>query len=252
MNIGRRDSIRRHIQERGDVQLRELEQMFPDVSSMTIRRDLAHLESQGIIIRTRGGAKSAGRIAGGGEDVYNLRAMENVDAKVKIAKKAVEFIETGRSIFIDSGTTTMCLAKILPDENFSIMTSGPNIGVEILRSNKPSVTLVGGLLSRNNLSTSGASALDYLKTINIDIAFMATSGFSLRSGFTIGNFDECELKKLVIKKARKTILLMDSSKVDKNLPFTFAALKDIDMLITDTLLPEAILKAAEKGGVQVY
>ena len=132
MNINRREIMNSYIQNKREVRVKELEEMFPEVSSMTIRRDLAQLESEGYIIRVRGGARSIDSISGPREDVYSMRAVENVDAKVKIAKKAIKFIETGRSIYIDSGTTMMCLSTVLPDEDFSILTSGPNIALEII------------------------------------------------------------------------------------------------------------------------
>lgn len=252
MNTARRERLREYVQEKGEVQFKDLEQLFPDVSSMTIRRDLSYFEDEGVLIRTRKGAKSLSRFSAAREDVYSMRAMENMESKIQIARKAVELIEAGRSIFIDSGTTTMCLAALLKSDNLSILTSGPNIGMEVIKNNNSSVTLIGGQLSRNNLSTSGANSLSFIKNINIDIAFMATSGFSLKSGFTSGDFNECELKRAIIKKAGKSILLMDASKVDKNMPFTFATLKDIDVLVSDTALPESIIKAAEKYGVEVF
>lgn len=252
MNIDRRDAIQSYIHHKGEVTLKELEERFPDVSSMTLRRDLVYLEEQGDIVRVRGGAKSIHSLSGVKEEVYNLRAAENIEAKMKVAKKAVELIETGRSIFLDSGTTMMCLAKMIPDEHLFILTSGPNIGLEIIKKHNPSVNLIGGHLSRDNISVSGMNALEFIKYINIDIAFMATSGFSLEAGFTSGNFNECELKKAIIQKAQKTIMLMDVSKVDKNMPFTFAALKDIDILICDQQLPDEISKAASENDVKVH
>jgi len=252
LNTDRRSKIKQYIEEKGEVHLRDLEKLLPEVSTMTLRRDLIYLEEKGHVIRTRGGAVSVKRVAASAEDMYSLRATENMDGKTKIAKKAIEFVETGRSIYIDSGTTMMCLAEQLPDENFSILTSGPNIGLEIIKKSKPTVALTGGVISRNNLSTSGNNWLELVRNINIDIAFMATTGFSLENGFTIGNFDECELKKLVIQKARKKILLMDITKIDKTMPYTFATLKDIDVLICDKDLPDAIKKAAQQNGVLIY
>ncbi len=252
MNKDRRSTIKQYIEEKGEVHLRELEELLPEVSTMTLRRDLIYLEEKGYVIRTRGGAVSVKRVAAAVEDMYSLRAAENIEGKTKIAKKAVEFVETGRSIYIDSGTTMMCLAQELPDENFSILTSGPNIGLEIIKKTKPNVVLTGGVISRNNLSVSGSNWLHLIRNINIDIAFMATSGYSLETGFTIGNFNECELKKLVIEKARKKILLMDITKIDKTMPYTFATLKDIDILICDADLPDGIKKAAQENGVLIY
>ena len=247
----RRDTLREYIQEKGQIHLKDLEKLFPLVSTMTLRRDMDYLEEKGYILRIRGGARAINRLSGPKEDVFSQRLMENTDAKNQIAKKAVDLMERGRSIFVDSGTTMMCLAKLIPDENYSIFTSGPNIGLQILKNQKPSISLIGGQLSRNNLSSSGLISEEIIKKINIDMAFMSTSGFSLDSGFTIGDLNESNLKRAIIKKAKKTILLMDLDKLDKNLPFTFAVLKDIDFLITDGTLPDYIQKAAEKYSVQI-
>jgi len=251
LHINRREIINAYIHEKGEIKLKELEKMFPDVSSMTLRRDLIYLENKGYVIRVRGGAKAISHVTGTVEDVYSLRATENMEAKIKIAKKAVNYIETGRSVYLDAGTTIMCLARILPDENLSIITSGPNIALEIAKHHKPSVTLIGGQLNRNNLCTSGINALDFIKSINIDIAFLASSGFSLDTGFTCGNFSECELKKAVVKKARRKIMLMDTSKFNKSMPFTFASLEDIDIMICESAIPQDIMEEAEKNGVKI-
>ncbi len=252
MNIGRRDEIDEYIQKNGEAKLVDLEEKFSDVSSMTLRRDLAYLEDSGKIIRVRGGARSIKSISGVKEEIYSLRADENMDAKVKIAIKAIELIEKGRSVYIDSGTTTMCLAKIIPDENLFILTSGPNIGLEIIKKRNPSVNLVGGQLNRDNISVSGLNSIEFIKSINIDTAFMATSGFSIDSGFTSGNYAECELKRYIINKAKKVIMLMDTSKIDKNMPFTFAELADIDILICEKKLPDSIIESASRDGVEIY
>ncbi len=248
----RREKIEKLIHKNGEVSLKSLEQTFPDISSMTLRRDLIFLEKKGDIIRVRGGAKSIKGISKIQEDIYTSRMTENIEAKKLISKIASQFLETGRSIYIDSGTTTMCLAEILPDENFSILTSAPNIGIEIIKKHLPTVTLIGGQLSRNNISASGVNSLSFLKNINIDIAFIATSGFSLESGFTGGDYNECELKRFVIKKARKVILLMDISKIGKNMPFTFANLKEIDILICDKKIDKTIIEKMNKYGVKIY
>lgn len=249
LHIERRNIINEYVQEKGEVRLKELEEMFPEVSSMTLRRDLIYLENKGTIVRVRGGARKATLSFNSIEDIYSQRATTNIEAKEKIAEKAVTYIEPGRSIYIDSGTTMMCLAKILPDQDLSIITSGPNIGLEICKKSKPSVILIGGYLHRNNLCTSGIYALEFLKNINIDIAFIASSSFSIDSGFTCGNFNECELKKAVIQKARHKILLMDTSKLDKSLPYTFARLEDIDIFISEKELPENVKKAAQDASV---
>lgn len=244
LHINRRDTINEYIKDKGEVRLTDLEGMFPEVSSMTIRRDLIYLENHGHILRIRGGARAISQSSNSIEGIYSQRANVNMEAKISIAKKAVAYVETGRSVYIDPGTTMMSLAKILPNEELSILTSSPNIGLEIAKHSKPSITFIGGQLNRNNLCTSGIYALDFIKNINIDIAFIAASGFSLDSGFTCGNLNECELKKAVVKKARHRIMLMDSSKLDKTMPYTFARLEEIDILICEKALPTNIQEVA--------
>lgn len=239
------------LNSKGEVSLKELEVLFPACSSMTLRRDLKYFEDNGLVKRTRGGAVALSMLSITAEDIYSRRALENTPAKSLIARKAAAYIEGGRSFYLDSGTTVMLFAKEIPDDYISILTSGPNIALELIKKSKPNVMLIGGLLNRNTISVSGANANSFLSGVNIDTAFMAASGFSLQNGFTSGTYSECELKQEVLRRASSVIMLMDSTKVDKSLPYTFGALADIDMLVTDDCLPKEIQDAAEKSGVVI-
>ncbi len=251
VNTQRREEIKKLLDSKGEVSLSELESLFPNCSGMTLRRDLKFLEDNGLVKRTRGGAVALSRLSIAAEDLYSRRATENIEAKTAIAKKAAALIESGRSLYLDSGTTLMRFAREIPDDYISILTSGPNIALELIKKNRPNVMLIGGQLNRNTLSLSGADAGRFLEGVNIDVAFMASSGFSLRHGFTSGTHSECELKRELLKMASKVIMLMDSSKVGKNLPYTFGFLSDIDVLISDDNLPEDIVAAGREQGVTV-
>ena len=241
------------IEKKGEIQLQELKDIFPEVSMMTLRRDLISLEEKKHVIRTYGGAISIKRVPNinGEENPYNLRASENVEAKIKISKKALDFIERGRSIYFDAGSTIMYLAEKLPDDNYSIVTSGINVSLELMKKIKLSVITLGGLVNRNTLSVSGVNTINFLEYINIDLAFMASSAFSIEKGFTISNIYECELKRKVIENSKKVIMLMDSSKINKNLPFTFAKLEDIDIWISEKELTPDIIDAAKNNNIQL-
>ena len=112
--------------------------------------------------------------------------------------------------------------------------------------------MLGGQLNSNTLSCSGPQAERMLEEINIDIAVMATSGYSTSSSFTSGRLSEAELKKQVIKKAAFTIMLLDHGKLQRRHPFTFATLKDIDILIGDAGLPEDFKELCEAENVQLF
>lgn len=251
MGNERQQHILELLKQKGEVQLQQLKQHFPEVSVMTLRRDLTGLENEGFLIRTHGGAVSANRLAAvsGEEYAYARRAAENIEAKLKIADKALPLAETGRSMYFDAGSTVMCLARLLPDDNFDIVTSGTNIALELVKKQNISVMTLGGSVNRNTLSVSGPNAMEMLDGVNIDVAFMSASGFSTDNGFTVSNVYECELKKRVISRSKKVILLMDTGKLNRNMTFTFARLEDLDIWIAEGLLPDDIRKEAESRGV---
>jgi len=218
---------------------------------MTLRRDLEKLETLGEIVRTRSGAKSIAYLTRFSEAQYSERESENIAEKHFIAQAAYQYVTQSSSIFLDAGTTVTGLARLLVNDKLFTITTAPNIALECAKNHNNTVFMTGGQLSTGNLSLSGVNALSFLEHINIDAAFMAASGFTFSNGFTCGNFDECQIKKRVIEKSAKSIMLMDSSKFGKNLPFTLASLPDVDLLITDRKLAHEDLKELEKSGVAV-
>ena len=110
---------------------------------MTLRRDFKYLEDNGYVKRTRGRAVAMSRLSIAAEDIYSERALENVAEKICDRQKALQFIERGRSIYVDAGTTMMLFTREMEDEYLSIMTSGVNIAMELIKKQKPSVTLIG-------------------------------------------------------------------------------------------------------------
>lgn len=218
---------------------------------MTLRRDMAFLEEKGQIIRTRGGAVAASRAGVNSEDLYSRRAVLHTHQKQEIAVKALSLAQSSCAMYLDSGSTVLQFVKALPDDNYYIITADPNIALEAARRAKTTVTLVGGNLNHSTLCASGVHSVNFVNGINIDIAFMSASGFNIQTGFTSGAFSECELKAAVMEKARTRIMLMDSSKLAKRMPFTFARLSDIDVLISDSGLDKEVATLAHNEKVQV-
>ena len=168
----RRKSILSVIDEYGEISLAELSSLFPDVSSMTIRRDLSELESRGSIIRTKGGALSvrkfsSSRSAKGEENEYSLRARENILQKKAIAAKALPYVQKGRSIYFDAGSTIMALAELVPNENMTIITNGINVAQALVSNSNINVMVPAGSVNRNTLSVSGSDSLSFIDKINI-------------------------------------------------------------------------------------
>ena len=245
MNRIRQDQIKEYIEEKNVVTIRELQELFPNVSLMTIHRDLDALEASGAIVKFRGGARSV-RYAGDPE--FNVRMRDNNSGKNLIAKKAMELIQPHSSIFLDASTTNLALARNLPDMNLNIFTTGPSIALELCRLHNPVVTLCCGTINRKNLALSGQNTLEMLEKINIDMAFIGVSGCSVDAGFTCGTEGDMLVKRLVIQKARTSVVMCTQEKLRCLMPYTFATMRDVDYLISDAPLPEPFLKAAGECG----
>lgn len=251
MNILRRRAIEELLNSKPFISLHELEEMFPDVSSMTLRRDIEYFEKNGEAIKVRGGVRSMKFIVTTDDDSFNLRLHLNSGAKYKVAMKALQFIEPGRSIFLDSGTTVLRLVEYMPNDRVTVTTTGLNVAMELMKKDMPIVNIVGGMVNRDNITVSGNQAIQFLDGINIDVAFVVPSGVSAKEGLTCGNYSDCDLKRRVVEKARKVVLLMDASKNNKCLPYTFAQIEDVDYIISDEALPLDMAQRAEEAGVEV-
>ncbi len=251
----RRETLLNFIHERGEVSIGELCALFPDKSEMTIRRDLAWLEEQKTIVRVHGGAKALTRQPGASrslEDFYAKREMTNPRQKKTLGEYAVKYVEERRSVFFDAGSSLMALARALPRRELFLVTSAVNIALELIsRSDALSVIQIGGTLNPQTLCCSGPGAFEMLQRMNIDIAFLSCTGFSLGCGFTVGDYQEMELKREIVRKAKKTIMIMDSSKVERDMPYTFARPEDVEVLITDSFCDPELVDQLRRMGMTV-
>ncbi len=245
MNRIRQNRIKEFIEEKNVVTIRQLQEQFPEVSLMTIHRDLDALEADGAVVKFRGGARSV-RYAGDPE--FNVRIRDNNSGKMLIARKAMELIQPHSSVFLDASTTNLILARNLPDINLNIFTTGPSIALELCRLHNPVVTLCCGTINRKNLAVSGQNTLEMLERINIDTAFIGVSGCSVDAGFTCGTEGDMLVKRLVINKARTSVIMCGQEKLRCLMPYTFATIADVDYLISDAVLPEPFQRAAQAGG----
>lgn len=248
MNSIRQQIIQDYIEKNNVVTIKELHVLCPDVSLMTIHRDLDALEQAGSIVKFRGGARS---VRHAGDLGFDIRLQENVSGKYDMAQKALELIQPNATIFLDASTTNLMLARKLPDTNLNIFTTGPNIAIELCRLLNPNITLCCGTLNRKNMALSGPNTLDMLDKINIDLAFIGVSGCFADVGFTCGTEADMVIKRTVIKKARTSVVMCDNTKFSRLMPYTFATFDEVDYLIADQEVPEAIAAAAANAGVKI-
>ena len=243
----RRERIRNLIRE-GVARVEDLRKSLK-VSVATIRRDLEVLEEQGKVRRVHGGAVSTeSRLE---ESVFDDKTSQLSKEKLRIAEKAYEMIEKEESIFIDGGSTTLFLARMLRDRNdLTVVTNSLRAASELAEMG-PRVILTGGELRRISQTMVGPLTSAVLGQVRVDKAFMGTMGFCLTNGLTTTDPNEAYVKNLVAEHANQVILLADSSKAEK---VCFARVSDwdkVDSLISDDKLPQSFVKSLRKRGPKV-
>ena len=227
------------------VTVTELVSLF-NVSSATIRSDLRELSDKGQIIRTHGGAIIESG-AGFEPDTEQKRDL-NLAAKQQIARLAIALINNGDTIIIDTGTTTMELAKLLNQrQRITAVTNDLEIARVLEEMNSVNVIMLGGELRRNFHCTVGAAGINMLADISVDKAFMGTNSLSITNGASTPNIQQAEIKKAMIASAKHVILLCSNRKLGKDSFARFASLDQINTLITEKIDPGEKIEFEERG-----
>lgn len=231
--------IRQMLERDGEVEINELCKLF-NVTDMTIRRDLDNLAEISNIIRTHGGAMMAqgDQIT---EPSYDRRNLVHAENKEKIARKAIELITPGMKLFIDSGTTTHCLARAIPGSCRNvIITNDLDVAYEVIKRDYSSAIMIGGDLRKNTHSTRGALAEEQMKKFKVDAAFLGGNAIDMDGYVYVGSTWETGLKKCAIENASKTYILLDSSKFNQNNLISYINASDVAGIITDDEISEEI------------
>jgi DeoR/GlpR family transcriptional regulator of sugar metabolism len=226
----RRKKLLEALVSKDNIKVGELAASF-SVSTETIRKDLLYLEQDGLVRKQHGKALVMGSLA---ERPYSQKADENKAAKQLIAQAAVKLIPPRATVILDSGSTTYEIAKLLSiQENLVIFTNSVSI-MQLLSVSKNQAFIVGGEIRKSSMALVGAWALNALKSIQADIAFMGTDGFAGRPGPCSASYEELEIKKAMIQSAAARILVCDSSKFARADMFVYCGWEDIDTAITDS------------------
>lgn len=232
----RRDKILELLKEDGSAKVINLARLFK-VTEVTIRQDLDKLEKDGLVIKEHGGAYLKNV-----EDqvrTVSLSNQENIDKKECIAQKCLEFIESGDTIILDSGSTTTEIAKKLRGyKNLTVITNALNIALILGAEPGIEVIMTGGEFKPPTLSLTGQKAADFFKGLNVQKLFLATAGISLKSGLTYPSISDIVVKKAMIDAADTTYLVADSTKIGRSAFASLGALSLIDYIVTDAGIEE--------------
>lgn len=240
LNAERREIIKRKISTEQRVLIQDLCEEF-NTSPVTIRKDLDALEQEGILKRVHGGGILNKAI----EVDLSISEKEKVHLKEKerIANFAVNLIQEGDIIILDSGFTAIHIARRLKFRSrIKIITSGLNVANEIVGSENELI-LTGGVFNLSTFGLSGVFAENVIQSTVADRLFLGVDGVDFEKGLTAFNYEEAKLNQLMIRSASETILIADSSKFGKKTMGYIGKIEDVDRVITDKgIRPEYLEK----------
>ena len=247
MNHERRSKIIELLNKQNTITNAELMETF-NISIETVRRDLAYLEERGLIDKVYGGAvrKSYMKV----EPAYLKREKENATEKTQIAKVCEALIQPNDSVFFDTGSTVLLVARFL-DVNKGNTTFTNSLRTAIELSDKGvNVVIPGGELRSGEFSLSGSLTESNMLSFNIDKAIIGVGGIT-ENGITDYIIKEASIRSQIIKNAQTVIAICDYSKFGIRAICNICNIEDIDVLITDKNAPKDIIKLIEKKGVEV-
>jgi len=234
--LSRRKKIIDILNEKGKISVLELSKQY-SVSEVSIRNDLSHLEKKGLLIRTRGGALK--KQASSFDISLNQRLQTNLKEKKRIGEKAASLIEDGNTIVMDSGSTTIEVAKQLKDfKGLKIITNSLPVADIIADFKNIEVIIPGGILRKEMRSLIGSVAENNLQNYNCDIAFIGADGIDSNYGISTPVMFEATLGKTMVNIAKKIIVVVDSSKFGRRSFAKIADIASIDIIITDKNITE--------------
>ncbi len=220
------------------------------VTVVTIRKDLKILEDKGLLYRSHGSATSASPYVS--DRSVQVKKLEQVEEKSRIAQKALEFLEPHDAIIIGSGTTVGTFAQVIPrNYPLTVLTSAMNVAMALIDATEIELVQLGGVVRKSSSSAVGHFAEEMLKSFACSKLFLSADGISLDFGLTTSNMMEAHLNAQMIRSVRKTIVLVDSSKFGRKGFGKIGELEDVDVIITDSEIPELYREKLEEKGIEV-
>lgn len=243
LDVERRERILSHLRDAGVARVTDLAAAL-GVSPMTVRRDADRLVAEGRAERVRGGVRLA-RSPVTDEPGPLAKAALHRDEKARIARAAASLVRPGTAIGIGAGTTTLAFARLAADvQGVTIVTN--SLSVALALPHRDQVVLTGGERTRSDALV-GPVANRSAAAIGLDMLFLGAHGIDAERGCTAPNLAEAETNRALMAAARKTVALVDASKWSVQGLATFAALDELDLLVSDAALPAAAARAARRA-----
>jgi DeoR family fructose operon transcriptional repressor len=239
------------VRERGRISVVELAERY-DVTTETVRRDLSMLEDRHLIRRVHGGAVPADAltlIEAGLPD----RDGSRIEQKQRIAAAAVDLLPRADStVILDAGSTTVRLSRLLPPNlRMTVITHAVPIAAQLAGSPHIELHVLPGRVRRHTHAAVGTETIEALEQVRADLAFVGTNGITVEHGLSTPDRTVAAVKRAIIERARRTVVLADSSKIGEERTIKFADLSDVDALVTDKEIAASDRRVIERAGVEV-
>lgn len=245
----RKNYIIKLLSEKPLVTVAELAETF-SLSEVSVRKLLSMMEKEGSLTRSWGGATRPGNVLH--EYSHTEKESLHLEEKKAIAAFCYEKICDGESVFLDSGTTTIQLARLIASgakRHILVVTNALNIAMEFIHAEDISVILIGGEFRHRIVCCTGELAVDALDHFYFDRSFISGNHFSLERGFTTPILSEAKMKGKVFEVSKNAYVCMDSSKYGSNSLCRIAPIQSASMIVTDWRMPQSILNHFREKGI---
>lgn len=220
------------------------------VTTETVRRDLTALERRGAVRRVHGGALPVERLEV--EPPLSSRTSRNAEAKRRIAARALDEVPTEGTVLLDGGTTTRALAELLPDRSgLTVVTNSIDTAAVLQSHEHTDLYVLGGRVRGRTGATVGDWLVSALADVTVDVALIGANGYSPSRGMTTPDQAEAVAKRTMVRAARRTVVLADSTKAGDDHFHRFADTESIDLLVTDTGLDDDTAEELAAEGMAV-
>lgn len=243
----RQQLIISHVSKDQKVLLSDLSTLL-NVSEDTVRRDIKELSDQGLLKAVRGGAISHSPIP------LHFRDREHYDVSHKeiIAEKAQQFIRDGQVVLFDSGTSALAVATHLPKERkITAITNSFPVASVLEDHPNAEVIFIGGRLNKTAFSTSGHEVIRALGGIRPDVCFLGICSIDLDLGVTGKDYEDSQVKKMMVEKAKHVIALSTLEKIGTAEPYLICTARSIDTIITDMDPSHDELQPYTAAGIEI-
>jgi DeoR/GlpR family transcriptional regulator of sugar metabolism len=218
------------------------------VSQDTVRRDLRELADAGLLRRVHGGALPAAV----GARPYTARLEQSPDAKAAIARATSRLFRSGQVILLDSGTTTLEVARRLPhDLDATVITNSPPIAVTLADHPSVHVSVLGGMLVKDAQALVGAATVEALRSVRADVLVLGVCSLHPEIGITVLDLEESYVKRAMIANAAEVVAVSSADKLGSAGPYVIAPLDELTYLVTEESAPADQLDAFRAAGVEV-